>query len=140
MSARVALERIAEIDKALDELRTAQKRLDDERKHLERLACEEIASFDETARLEAGGKTWWVEDAHYVSCTKDQRDAVMEAAREVGIADEITTIATTTLKSWLVTRMKDAGTEAGATLTAGTPFDGLLSVYSEPKLRHRTCT
>ena len=140
MSARPALERIAEIDKELDGLRMAQKLLDDERKHLERVACEEIAGFDATARLEAGGRTWWVEDAHHVSCPKDQRDAVMAAAREAGIADEITTIATTTLKSWLVTRAKDAGAKSGDSITAGTPFDGLVSVYTEPKLRHRTCT
>jgi hypothetical protein len=137
MSARAALERISEIDRLLDDLAAQQKVLTNERNHLERVACDEICSFDSTAKVAAGGRTYWVEDAHRVSCNKENREAVLEAAEQVGIADEITTVATTTLKSWLVSRAKELGIKGS--ITEGTPFDGIVSVYVEQKIRHRTC-
>lgn len=79
-----------------------------------------------------------MEETLHLSVPKDRRDAVLEAARAAGIEDAITTVATTTLKSWLVERAKEAGREAGSPFAAGTPFDGLVGEYTQMKLRHVT--
>lgn len=79
-----------------------------------------------------------MEETLHLSVSKDRRDAVLEAARAAGIEDAITTVATTTLKAWLLERAREAGREAGTPFAAGTPFDGLVGEYSEMKLRHVT--
>jgi hypothetical protein len=63
---------------------------------------------------------------------------VLEAARAIGIEDAITTVATPTLKAWLVERAKEAGREAGRSFAAGTPFEGVVGEFVEMKLRHVT--
>ena len=79
-----------------------------------------------------------MEEALRLSVPKDRRDAVLEAARAVGIEDAITTVATPTLKAWLVERAKEAGREAGRPFSDGTPFSGLVGEFVEMKLRHVT--
>lgn len=79
-----------------------------------------------------------MEEALRLSVPKDRRDAVLEAARAVGIEDAITTVATPTLKAWLVERAKETGREAGSPFTTGTPFAGIVGEFVETKLRHVT--
>lgn len=131
------LEEITALDKSIGTLSAQVDDMKKRRAHLELLAVEEM----ETQRLDGvrvAGRSWRVEESLHLSVPRDRRDAVLEAARAVGIEDAITTVATTTLKSWLVERAKEAGREAGTPFAAGTPFDGLVGEYSEMKLRHVT--
>lgn len=107
------------------------------RAHLEQIAVEDM----KTQRLDGvrvAGRSWRVEESLHLSVSKDRRDAVLEAARAVGIEDAITTVATPTLKAWLLERAKETGREAGSPFTDGTPFAGLVSEHTEMKLRHVT--
>jgi len=130
-------EEITQLDRQIG---TASAQLDDLKKR--RASLEQIAVEDMTTQrldgVRVAGRSWRVEESLHLSVPKDRRDAVLEAARAAGIEDAITTVATTTLKSWLVERAKEAGREAGSSFAAGTPFDGLVGEYTELKLRHVT--
>jgi hypothetical protein len=131
------LERIANLDKTIGTVSAQLDDLKQLRDQLESLAVEEIR----TQRLDGvrvAGRSWRVEECLRLSVPKDRRDAVLDAARAVGIEDAITTVATPTLKAWLVERAKEAGREAGAPFAAGTPFDGIVGEFVEMKLRHVT--
>lgn len=131
------LEEITALDRQIG---TASAQLDDMKKrraNLEAIAVEDM----QTQRLDGvrvAGRSWRVEESLHLSVPKDRRDAVLEAARAVGIEDAITAVATTTLKAWLIERAKEAGREAGASFAGGTPFDGLVGEFTEMKLRHVT--
>jgi hypothetical protein len=136
------LERIGDIDKQLETLDLQAKDLKKQRETLERWVIEELQMQqkaglrgDEGAR--AAGRTYWVEEDFSISVPKDRRDAVLEAARAAGIEDAITTVATTTLKSWLREEAKRADKEVGQPFSEGTPFAGLVSEFTTMKLRHR---
>lgn len=131
------LKEISSLDRSIGTLSAQLDDLKDRRERLESLAVEEMT----TQRLDGvrvAGRSWRVEETLHLSVPKDRRDAVLEAARAAGIEDAITTVATTTLKSWLVERAKEAGREAGSPFAAGTPFDGLVGEYTQMKLRHVT--
>lgn len=131
------LEQITELDRSIGTLSAQVDDMKRKRANLEAWAVEEM----ETQRLDGvrvAGRSWRVEESLHLSVPRDRRDAVLEAARAAGIEDAITTVATTTLKAWLLERAKEAGREAGAPFAAGTPFDGLVGEYSEMKLRHVT--
>lgn len=128
---------IKEIDEEIGTTNAHLANLKKKRDGLERLAVEEI----ETQRIDGvrvGGRSWRVQEELRLSVPKDRRQAVLDAAGELGISDEITTVATSTLKSWLQERAKEAGREAGQPFAAGTPFEGLVSEFVESKLRHVT--
>lgn len=136
------LERISEIDKQLEAMELQAKELKRQREALERWVIEEMQiqkkaglRGDEGART--AGRTYWVEEDFSISVSKDRRDAVLEAARAAGIEDAITTVATTTLKSWLREEAKKADKEVGRPFSSGTPFEGLVSEFTTMKLRHR---
>lgn len=131
------LEEISSIDKSIGTLSAHLDDLKRRRTQLESLAVEDMT----TQRLDGvrvAGRSWRVEESLHLSVPKDRRDAVLEAARAAGIEDAITTVATTTLKAWLVERAREAGREAGSPFAAGTPFEGLVGEYTEMKLRHVT--
>ena len=131
------LEEISSIDKSIGTLSAQLDDLKRRRTQLESLAVEDMT----TQRLDGvrvAGRSWRVEESLHLSVPKDRRDAVLEAARAAGIEDAITTVATTTLKAWLVERAREAGREAGSPFAAGTPFEGLVGEYTEMKLRHVT--
>lgn len=138
-----ALDRIGEIDREVDGLEARIKELKGIRSGLEAWAVEEIESqraqgIRGREGVRAGGRTYWTAESLHVSVPRDRRDAVLEAARSVGLEDAITTVSVPTLKSWLLEQAKEAGREAGRPYAAGTPFDGLVSEYTELKLRHTT--
>jgi hypothetical protein len=131
------LEEITQVDKQIGTLSAQLDDLKKRRASLEQIAVEDMT----TQRLDGvrvAGRSWRVEESLHLSVPRDRRDAVLEAARAVGIEDAITTVATTTLKAWLVERAKEAGREAGSSFAAGTPFDGIVGEYTEMKLRHVT--
>lgn len=103
---------------------------------LERLALEAFgASGLDGCRV--AGRTWWMQEELRLSVDASNRERVLAAAQQEGIADEITTVATTTLKAWLKERAKAGGRERGQSFVAGTAFDGLVSEFVEPKLFSR---
>ena len=57
----------------------------------------------------------------------------MDAAKSVGIEEEITTVSVPTLKAWIVEQAKESGKDAGSSFIKGTPFDGLVGEYIEIK-------
>jgi|688.fasta_scaffold979689_1 hypothetical protein len=120
-----------------DELEMRMKKLDDQRKQLEDLAAEALAASG-LDRVTYAGRSWRVEVASYLSVPKDNRDAVLQAAYNEGIADELTTVNTATLKSWLIERKKEQGQDVSGKLAEGTAFDGLVSEYSQIRLRSRS--
>lgn len=131
------LELVAELDRKIGTLSAQVEELKRQRDQIEALAVHEI----KTQRLDGvrvAGRSWRVEETLRLSVSKERRDAVLEAARAVGIEDAITTVATPTLKAWLVERAKEAGREAGSPFTAGTPFAGIVGEFVETKLRHVT--
>lgn len=120
-----------------DELEMRLKKLNSECKEIEDLAAEALAASG-LERVTYAGRSWRVESVAYLSVPKDNRDAVLQAAYNEGIADELTTVNTATLKSWLVERKKERGEDAGEALAAGTAFEGLVSEYSQIRLRSRS--
>ena len=131
------LEKITQLDKTIGTLSAQVDDLKQQRDTLESRAVEDLKA-QRLDGVKAAGRSWRVEESLHVSVSKDRRDAVLEAARVAGIEDAITTVATPTLKSWLIERAKEAGREAGQPFAAGTPFDGIVGEYTELKLRHVT--
>jgi hypothetical protein len=128
---------VTELDKQIGTLSAQVEELQRQRAQIEGLAVEEMRS-QRLDGVRVAGRSWRVEEALRLSVPKERRDAVLEAARAAGIEDAITTVATPTLKSWLVERAKEAGREAGRPFSAGTPFEGLVGEFVELKLRHLT--
>lgn len=131
------LEEITGLDRQIGTLSAQLDDLKQRRTSLEAIAVEDMM----TQRLDGvrvAGRSWRVEESLHLSVPKDRRDAVLEAARAAGIEDAITTVATTTLKAWLVERAKETGRDAGSSFADGTPFAGLVGEYTEMKLRHVT--
>jgi len=131
------LERVTELDKQIGTLSAQVEDLQRQRAQIEGLAVEEMRS-QRLDGVRVAGRSWRVEEALRLSVSKDRRDAVLEAARAAGIEDAITTVATPTLKAWLVERAKEAGRDSGRPFSAGTPFEGLVGEFVELKLRHLT--
>lgn len=131
------LELVVEKQKQCEELELTLKGAKQRRDELEALAAEALAASG-MEKVTCHGKTWRVETSVHVNVLKENRAAVLEAAKAEGIADELTTIATSTLKAWLSERCKEHGVAVdGQTIAAGTAFDGLISAYSETRLRSR---
>ena len=121
---------IKELDGKVDELK---KR----RTHLERIAVEEM----QTQRLDGvrvAGRSWRVEWEHSCSVTEGTKEAVMEAARKAGCLEQLTSVNTARLKSYLKEEAKAAGKDASQPFSEGTPFQGLVGEYVAPRLRHVT--
>lgn len=136
------LEEVSDIDRQIDEHELRIKELKKRREVLERWVIEEMemqrkSGIRGAEGARAAGRTYWVEEDFSISVSKDRRDAVLEAARAAGIEDAITTVATTTLKSWLREEAKKADKEVGRPFSGGTPFEGLVSEFTTMKLRHR---
>lgn len=130
------LGQIAELRERKAEAEAVVKSVNADLDRLERLALEAFgASGLDGCRV--AGRTWWMQEELRLSIDAAQRDAVLAAARDEGIAEEITTVATSTLKAWLKERAKAGGRERGESFVKGTAFAGLVSEYVEPKLFSR---
>ena len=135
MSLNVVLEQVvakqAEHEAAVNQAKKIGKELES----LESMAAELLGATG-MDRVVCAGKSWRLEESIYVSVPKINREEVMKAAIAEGIADELTTVNTTTLKAWLLERR---GGEAGEqSIADGTAFVGLISEYREVRLRCRT--
>ncbi|CAB4176764.1 hypothetical protein UFOVP1423_31 [uncultured Caudovirales phage] len=112
------------------------KKIGEELDKNERLAVEALGvSGLDGCRV--AGRTWWMQEELRLSISADARERVMKAAKKHGIAAEITTIATATLKSWLKEQAQARGRERGQSFVEGTAFKGLVTEFVEPTLRSR---
>lgn len=132
------LTRLAGLYAEHDKASAAEKEISRRIKECEALACELLAASG-MERVGVAGKTWWFEADVQVSVRKDARDEVIKAAEQEGIPKEdITTVATATLKSWLKERAKRLGLPESGSFTEGTAFAGLVSENPIFVLRKRT--
>lgn len=132
-----ALERITEIDREIDAAEMKVKELKKRRESLAAVAVEEMTA----GRLEGvrvAGRSWRVEWDHSVSATAERQDAVLAAARAAGMENQLVGVNTARLKSLLKELSKAAGKDASAPWAEGTPFEGLVSEFVRPVLRHLT--
>jgi len=136
MNLNEILDGVIQKQSVVEELELQLKSASAQCRQLENLAAEALRASG-LDRVTYAGRTWRVEMSSHLSVPKDNRDAVMEAAKREGIAEELTTINTSTLKSWLVERRRENGNDATARLAHGTAFDGLVSEFSEARLRSR---
>lgn len=127
------VEKRFQVEKANAELKTLKAELAD----MERLAATmlEGAGVD---GIRCHGATWWTGIDLHVSAVQGDRDKLLAAAKSVNL--DAVQVSTSKIKGWLVEeqqrrREEGAGTERFA---EGTPFDGLVSEYSERKLFRRS--
>jgi hypothetical protein len=131
------LAEITDLDRQIKELDAQAETLKKRRTHLEKLAVEEM----QTQRLDGvrvAGRSWRVEWEHSCSVTEGTKDAVMEAAKKAGCLAQLTSVNTARLKAVLKEQAKEAGKDASQPWSAGTPFEGLVGEFVQPKLRHVT--
>jgi hypothetical protein len=131
------LAEITDLDRQIKELDAQAETLKKRRTHLEKLAVEEM----QTQRLDGvrvAGRSWRVEWEHSCSVTEGTKDAVMEAAKKAGCLAQLTSVNTARLKAVLKEQAKEAGRDASQPWSAGTPFEGLVGEFVQPKLRHVT--
>ena len=129
------LAEIAELDRQIKELDGQVDALKKRRTHLEKIAIEEMQG-QRLDGVRVAGRSWRVEWDHSCSVTEGTKEAVMEAARKAGCLDQLTSVNTARLKAVLKEQAKEAGTDASQPWSAGTPFEGLVGEYVQPKLRH----
>lgn len=132
-----ALEQVAAIDHEMDELELRIKELKKRREALAGVAVEEMTA----GRLDGvrvAGRSWRVEWEHSISATASATDDVLAAARAVGKGDALLTVNTSRLKSLLKEMATAAGKDARRPWAEGTPFNGLVSEFVRPVLRHLT--
>lgn len=127
---------VAQLRIKKEEAEARVKDINAELERNERLAVEALGvSGLDGCRV--AGRTWWMQEELRLSVDPGSRERVMEAAKSHGIAAEITTIATATLKSWLKEQAKLRGRERGSSFVEGTAFEGLVTEFVEPTLRSR---
>jgi len=129
------LAEIAELDRQIKELDGQVDALKKRRTHLEKIAIEEMQG-QRLDGVRVAGRSWRVEWDHSCSVTEGTKEAVMEAARKAGCLDQLTSVNTARLKAVLKEQAKEAGTDASQPWSAGTPFEGLVGEYVQPRLRH----
>ena len=102
---------------------------------LEFLASEELLGTG-LEGVKAHGMNWRVGDQLYLNIPKENREKAIEAAREMHF-DSAITVQTTTLKSFLMERVK-SGEAQLSDPAAGTPLEGLVRAHIQPKLYGRS--
>lgn len=129
------LEKITELQADKDRLAGETKRVGESLSVLEKLAVEMMTASGLDG-VRAAGKSWFLREFFSVNIPAENRQKVVEAAKAEGLGDELVTVNTTTLKSWLVERRgADADMES---LAEGTAFDGLIREFREMRLSHRS--
>lgn len=129
------LERVAELQAEKDRIANEAKSVNKALAEAEQMAVEVLAASGLDG-VRAAGKSWFAREWFSVTVPTENREAVVEAAREAGLEDLIA-VNTTTLKAWLNEQRSDDKPTDGS-LAAGTPFDGLIREYREVRLSSRT--
>lgn len=134
-SLNALLERVVKKQAEYDEANIRAKALKTELEEIEGLAAEALGASG-LEKVTCAGRSWRVETATYLNVPKDNREAVLQAAVKEGISEELTTVNTSTLKSWLTNHHGDNADKVES-LAAGTAFEGLVTEYREIRLRSR---
>lgn len=132
-SLAAALERVAELYEQKDEADKALKEIKRQIDSAEKVAVEQLAASGLDG-VRAAGKSWYLRDFWSVSIPADRKQEAVVIAENAGLGDFVA-VNTASLKSWLVEQHKERG---GDSLTAGTPFEGLVSEYHESRLSRVT--
>lgn len=132
-SLAAALERVAELYEQKDEADKALKEIKRQIDSAEKVAVEQLAASGLDG-VRAAGKSWYLRDFWSVSIPADRKQEAVAIAENAGLGDFVA-VNTASLKSWLVEQHKERG---GDSLTAGTPFEGLVSEYHESRLSRVT--
>lgn len=132
-----SLSQIAEIDQQIGVAELGIKELKKRRDALAEVAVEEMM----TGRLDGvrvAGRSWRIEWEHSVSATGEKQDAILAAARDAGLEEQLVSVNTARLKALLKEMSKESGRDARQPWADGTPFAGIVSEYVRPVLRHLT--
>lgn len=132
-SLAAALEKVAELYEQKDEADKALKEIKRQIDSAEKVAVEQLAASGLDG-VRAAGKSWYLRDFWSVSIPADRKQEAVAIAENAGLGDFVA-VNTASLKSWLVEQHKERG---GDSLTAGTPFEGLVSEYHESRLSRVT--
>ena len=134
MQLSTLLERVAELQAEKKRLEAEVSKVGATLKEAESMAVEQL-NVSGLDGVRAAGKSWHVREFFAVSVPTENREAVVEAAKDAGL-DDLIAVNTTTLKSWLMEQR--AGDSGDAALADGTPFAGLVQEFREMRLSHRT--
>jgi hypothetical protein len=132
-----SLEQIAEIDRQIGTAELEIKELKKRRDALAEVAVEELLA-GKLDGVRVAGRSWRIEWEHSVSATGEKQDAILAAAREAGLEEQLVSVNTARLKALLKEMAKEAGRDARQNWADGTPFAGIVSEYVRPVLRHLT--
>ena len=132
-SLAASLERVAGLYEEKDRASKELKKINEMIATAESLAVEQLAASGLDG-VRAAGKSWYLRDFWSVSIPTDKKADAVRIANENGMSDFVA-VNTASLKSWLIEQHNERG---GDSLTADTPFDGLVSTYHETRLSRQT--
>jgi len=132
-----SLEQIAEIDRQIGTAELSIKELKKRRDALAEVAVEELLA-GKLDGVRVAGRSWRIEWEHSVSATGETQDAILAAARDAGLEEQLVSVNTARLKALLKEMAKEEGRDARQPWADGTPFAGIVSEYVRPVLRHLT--
>ena len=136
-SLKDVLDKIVALQAEKDRLAGLVKQNSESLSVLEKLAVEMMA-VSGLDGVRAAGKSWYLREFFSVSIPSENRQKVVEAAKAEGLGDELVTVNTTTLKSWLIERRGEVEEGDSNGLAEGTAFDGLVREFREMRLSHRS--
>jgi hypothetical protein len=132
-----SLEQITEIDRQIGTAELEIKELKKRRDALAEVAVEELLA-GKLDGVRVAGRSWRIEWEHSVSATGEKQDAILAAARDAGLEEQLVSVNTARLKALLKEMSKESGRDARQPWADGTPFAGIVSEYVRPVLRHLT--
>lgn len=132
-----SLEQITEIDRQIGTAELEIKELKKRRDALAEVAVEELLA-GKLDGVRVAGRSWRIEWEHSVSATGEKQDAILAAARDAGLEEQLVSVNTARLKALLKEMAKESGRDARQNWADGTPFAGIVSEYVRPVLRHLT--
>lgn len=134
------LKRIADLRASQAEIEASSKKLETEIKGLESLAIEQLQTLG-LRGCRTSDRTWYLSEYISISVPKENRDRVLAAAEGVvdadgnNMADEIRTVTTQTLRSWLLEQRRNAESMVESEpLAKGTAFDGMVTEFRRTRL------
>lgn len=134
------LDQIEKARAAKDEMDSKLKTLTSTVKGLEAEAIKQLQLLGMKA-CRTASRTWSVSEFISITVPKENRDRVLEVAEGIvdsdgnTMADEIRTVMTQTLRSWLLEQHRNnENKDQSAPLASGTAFDGLVSEYRSFRL------